>query len=159
MKRDRLSNPVFIYLLIQPIGLIKYLKWCSQYLDRKGGMERMITKLGVFLRKLRLDQGEILKNMADRLEVSTSFLSAVENGKKRVPQRWYEEIPKLYSFEESQTEQFLRAIADTEQVIEINLSNLSSTKQDFAFSLARKIETIDEDVFKKMMKDWDNLEV
>ena len=42
----------------------------------------MITSLGRFLRKLRIDQGEILKDMADKLGVSVSFLSAVENGKK-----------------------------------------------------------------------------
>jgi transcriptional regulator with XRE-family HTH domain len=46
----------------------------------------MLTQLGIFLRKLRLDRGEILKDMAIKLNVSSSFLSAVENGKKRIPQ-------------------------------------------------------------------------
>ena len=44
----------------------------------------MLTSLGRFLRKLRIDRGEILKNMAEKLEVTSSFLSAVENGKKRM---------------------------------------------------------------------------
>ena len=41
----------------------------------------MLTSLGIFLRKLRLEQREVLKYMADKLGVSASFLSAVENGK------------------------------------------------------------------------------
>ena len=43
----------------------------------------MLTSIGRFLRKLRIDHGEILKDMADALGVSSAFLSAVENGKKK----------------------------------------------------------------------------
>ena len=43
----------------------------------------MATTLGVFLRKLRLANDEILKDMAKNLGVSSAFLSAVENGKKK----------------------------------------------------------------------------
>ena len=42
----------------------------------------MITSLGNFLRKLRFEKGEVLKDMAEKLGVTVSFLSAVENGKK-----------------------------------------------------------------------------
>ena len=45
----------------------------------------MLTALGRFLRKIRIDRNELLKDMADKLEVSASFLSAVENGKKSMP--------------------------------------------------------------------------
>jgi len=38
----------------------------------------MLTSLGQFLRKLRLERGEILKTMADKLGVTSAFLSAVE---------------------------------------------------------------------------------
>lgn len=38
----------------------------------------MVTAFGKFLRILR----EILKDMAEKLNVTSSFLSAVENGKK-----------------------------------------------------------------------------
>ena len=43
----------------------------------------MSTTLGAFLRKLRLQHGEKLKDMAENLNVSSAFLSAVENGKKK----------------------------------------------------------------------------
>ncbi len=45
----------------------------------------MLTQFGIFLRKLRLDSNEIMKEMATKLDVSPSFLSTVENGKKTIP--------------------------------------------------------------------------
>ena len=42
-----------------------------------------VTKLGIALRKIRLDRQEFLKDMADRLKVSSAFLSAVETAPTR----------------------------------------------------------------------------
>lgn len=119
----------------------------------------MLTQIGIFLRKLRLDEGEIMKDMAKKLEVSSSFLSAVENGKKRMPVSWIEEIPNLYSLNSEKIEEFRKAVANTEETVEIPLQNLSSTKREFAFSLARKLETInDEDLMKMINKFKENEE-
>ena len=52
----------------------------------------MLTEVGRFLRKLRIDHGEILKDMADKLDVTVSYLSAVENGKRHMPSEWNERI-------------------------------------------------------------------
>ena len=51
-----------------------------------------VTKLGIALRKIRLDRQELLKDMADRLKVSSAFLSAVETGKKRPPANFIDRI-------------------------------------------------------------------
>ena len=83
----------------------------------------MITALGKFLRKLRIDRNEILKNMADKLEVTVSFLSAVENGKKRMPSEWNTKISNLYQLTNQQKDEFSAAIGDSEQKIEVDLSN------------------------------------
>lgn len=42
----------------------------------------MVTAFGKFCRKLRIDRGQIMLDMAESLQVSPAFLSAVENGKK-----------------------------------------------------------------------------
>ena len=52
----------------------------------------MLTDLGRLLRKIRIDHGEILKDMANRFGVTASYLSAVENGKRAVPEAWEEII-------------------------------------------------------------------
>ena len=43
----------------------------------------MKGNLGKFLRKLRIDHDEYLKDMAQKLNISISYLSAIENGVKK----------------------------------------------------------------------------
>lgn len=44
-----------------------------------------MTPFGLFMRKLRLDKGLLLKDLADQLDVTSAYLSALEHGKKGVP--------------------------------------------------------------------------
>ncbi len=57
----------------------------------------MLTSFGKILRKLRIDHSERLLDMAEKLDVSVSFLSSVEIGKKSVPVGMEEKIIKLYA--------------------------------------------------------------
>ena len=52
--------------------------------EKKGGIIGMLTEFGKALRRIRLDNDELLKDMADKLKVSSAYLSAVENGKKNL---------------------------------------------------------------------------
>ncbi len=61
----------------------------------------MLTPFGRFLRKLRIDQGELMKDMADRLGVTASYLSAVEMGKKAVPDAWLPQLLAKYGLPDS----------------------------------------------------------
>lgn len=104
----------------------------------------MLTPVGRFLRKLRIDQGEILKNMSDKLGVSVSFLSAVENGKKKMPAVWNGKICELYGLDVAHREEFTAAIAATEESIEMKLASVSQGKRELAVFFARTFSDIDE---------------
>lgn len=97
----------------------------------------MLTTLGKFLRKVRIDHGEILKNMADHLCVSVSFLSAVENGKKKVPEDWEEKIVRAYQFNDFQRFELQKSIAEANKVVEMNLEGLNAKQVEVAVSFAR----------------------
>lgn len=62
----------------------------------------MATEFGKFCRKLRIDNDEHMVNMAEKLGVTSSYLSAVENGKRKVPEEWFNEISKHYTLTSSQ---------------------------------------------------------
>ena len=104
----------------------------------------MLTSIGRFLKKLRVDRSEILKNMAEKLDVTVSFLSAVENGKKHMPSAWNEKICTLYNLTEQQKQEFTTAIAETEDAIEMNLVSANITQRELAVSFARKFNNIDD---------------
>lgn len=103
----------------------------------------MLTSVGRFLRKLRIDEGEILKDMATKLNVTVSFLSAVENGKKRMPSSWNNRICELYNLSEEKRCEFTTAIAETEDAIEMNFMGQSLQRRELAVSFARKFPEID----------------
>ena len=112
----------------------------------------MLTSVGRFLRKLRIDRGEILKDMADKLEVTVSFLSAVENGKKKMPAAWNKKICDLYQLDADQTDAFTAAIADTEDRIEMNLCDVTMGRRALAVSFARKFTEIDDSQAEEIEK-------
>lgn len=112
----------------------------------------MLTNLGKFLRKLRIDNGEILKDMADKLNVTVSFLSAVENGKKRMPPAWNTRICFLYNLDDQQQAEFSAAIAETESALEMDFNGVSLRNRELAISFARKFAEFDEEQLANIRK-------
>ena len=120
----------------------------------RGKMEenKMITEYGKFLRKLRIDQGQILKTMAEKLGVSSAFLSAVENGKKKIPKTWEEKLVKEYKLDGEQLAELRRSQQASQQLIEINLEMLTDAQKDIAFAFARSLERFDTQDLSKLAK-------
>ncbi len=110
----------------------------------------MLTDLGKFLRKLRIDRNEVMKDMADQLGVTVSFLSAVENGKKRMPATWNRQICELYEVGASSQDGFAKAIALTESSIELSFENTNSEANSLAVAFARKFSDFDERQLEKL---------
>ena len=102
----------------------------------------MITTFGKFCRILRMDRDQLLKDMADLLDVSSAFQSSVENGKKEVPSSWFEKIKLLYSLDEKKSEQLFNAIQASRKELRINLEQMEAEDRILALSFARKLETI-----------------
>lgn len=86
-----------------------------------------MTEFGKYLRKLRIDRGETMRDMAKNIGVSASFLSVVETGKKRIPETLVYRIQSAYSLSPSQ-------VADLKQSIESS-SNSMNNKTDVSSAL------------------------
>ncbi len=112
----------------------------------------MLTSIGRFLRKLRIENGEILKDMAEALGVSSAFLSAVENGKKKMPESWIEKLTATYSFSDDQTEELRAAVIDTNNAVELDLQNTTPSNRALAISFAREFDSLDEETSKKIFE-------
>ena len=112
----------------------------------------MVTETGKFLRKLRIDKSEKQKDMADRLDVSVSFLSAVETGKKKMPALWEKHICDIYELTDKQKCEFMGAVAKTRQTVEIRLTDLSSAKQEAVVLFAEKIGKISDEQAERIRK-------
>lgn len=116
----------------------------------------MLTEFGIAIRKIRLDRGEILKDMADKLHVSSAFLSAVENGRKNIPEKWLDKIIEFYQLDDAEQSGLERAyINTTKSITKINadnMENISSIKKQAAFVFARSFESMPDETAEQILK-------
>jgi HTH-type transcriptional regulator, competence development regulator len=108
----------------------------------------MLTLFGKFCRKLRIDHSELLKDMATKLGVTSSYLSAVENGKRKVPQDWVGKISTLYSLNSDEQKELSQAAQDSQKVVKIDFEGLSIDDKNTLMALARQFPGLDEDAKK-----------
>lgn len=109
-----------------------------------------VTPFGRFLRNLRMERGERLLDMAKLLNVTPSYLSAVENGKKAIPQKWLNEISNVYNLSNSQIDEIQTSIMQTQETLEINVSNMNTEDLSVLASFARKFESMSKEEKKKV---------
>lgn len=105
----------------------------------------MLTELGRYLRALRGRDGELLKDMADRLSMSPAMLSSVENGNRNAPKGFISKVAREYGLNATEQENLGLAIARTKEEVTVSLNGLSQSDQRLAFSFARRFSELDDD--------------
>jgi len=110
----------------------------------------MLTEFGKFCRKLRIDRGELLKHMADKLEVSSAYLSSVEIGRRNIPKQWPDLIADIYSLNDCQRKSLKKASEDSKMKINMDLTKFSSGDKNLVLSFARKFDSLDADAKEKI---------
>lgn len=112
----------------------------------------MLNPFGRYCRKLRIDNGELLKDMATKLEVSPAFLSAVETGKKNAPDRWSDILVKLYGLPDAEREVIKRAIEESQNQVKLELKNSSDKARKVALSFAREFNELPDEKLEEIKK-------
>ncbi|HZG20588.1 MAG TPA: helix-turn-helix transcriptional regulator [Herbaspirillum sp.] len=114
----------------------------------------MITAFGKFLRELRHLHAELMKDMADNLQVSSAFLSSVESGKKNIPPTWLDSLRNLYKLSPQQVNALNDAFNRSQKNAMIDLSNESEKRREIAVTLARTFNDLSDeqlDTIKRAM--------
>ena len=104
----------------------------------------MLTAFGIALRKLRLDCGEILKTMADKLEISSSYLSAIEVGKRNIPEDFISKLCLLYNLDSVRVRELEEAKFESQAEVAFSLDGATLGKREAALLFARKFDDLDE---------------
>lgn len=110
----------------------------------------MTNELGKELRKLRIEREERLLDMAERLGKSSSFISAIETGKKPIPARFEEEVINAYDLPQHAA-QSLRQASDRSRK-EFTVRPDAPRARDTAALFARRINSLSEDQLTKIEK-------
>ncbi|MDO4569030.1 MAG: helix-turn-helix transcriptional regulator [Planctomycetia bacterium] len=105
----------------------------------------MITSFGKILRKIRIDRNEILLDMAKKLEVAVSYLSAVETNRRAIPESWLATIPKLYHLNEDETQKLYAAALESIKNFKIRIEHESPLGKDVVAAFARQLPEMNEE--------------
>ncbi|MCH3909892.1 MAG: helix-turn-helix domain-containing protein [Bacilli bacterium] len=103
----------------------------------------MTTEFGKELRKIRIDRDQVLKDMADRLGVSSSYISSIESGERRVSDKFYSSVLENYNLNPKEKEALRIARAETEKSIDLSLRGLNQGQKQVAINLQRTIKDLD----------------
>lgn len=108
-------------------------------------MTHTVTAFGKFLRKLRIDKGITLRDMALALDVSSGYLSAIELGKRSVPIDFPMKINELYKLDLSSYEELIRTADAQTNSINIGLEAANDQQKEVFLAFAREFDNLDED--------------
>ena len=119
-------------------------------------MKKMITEVGRFLRKLRIDSNEVLYDMAQKLGCTSAFISSIELGKRPVPSEFQRKLTELYDLTSKQQEEFQYAIDQSAHSVTIPLDELNDSTKGLALVFARRLKTMEEKEAEKMLEYLNN---
>lgn len=105
----------------------------------------MTTELGKFLKKLRIDNDELLKDMADKLGLASSTLSSIEAGRRKPPKGFTDKVAALYRLDTAQTEQLDQASVQSQDEVALRIAGLPQEDRRLAVAFARKFADLSDE--------------
>jgi len=109
-----------------------------------------LTAFGRAVRKLRIDKGETLKQMADTLKISPTFISAIETGRKPAPEDVLTKIAKHFKLDEGQVDELRRTAESSRKEVRISLNNAGSQAREVVSAFARRFDELDANEIKRL---------
>jgi transcriptional regulator with XRE-family HTH domain len=109
-----------------------------------------LTDFGKAIRKLRIERGETMLDMSEKVGKSPSFLSAVETGRKPVPLQLVDDIAKAYQLPGLMVEQ-LREVAE-KSINEFRITPHREADQALVATFARKLDSLNDDQRQSILR-------
>jgi transcriptional regulator with XRE-family HTH domain len=110
----------------------------------------MLTEFGKEIRKLRIDKGLRLLDLAERLSMSSAFVSAVETGRKPIPIGYPAMAGAAMGLSREEIERLERAADKAKS--QISLENLSSDKRELLAAFARRPDDVPQHLLDELRK-------
>ena len=111
-----------------------------------------VTSLGKRLRQIRIDNDEITLDMAKKLGISISYLSAIEHGKRNIPDTFIQKLFENYNLNEKMKILIQKDIISYSGEMKLIMNQMNRQQQELSLLYARKISELDDEQIKKMRR-------
>lgn len=110
----------------------------------------MLTPFGKEIRKLRLDREMRLLDLAKSLQKTSSFVSALETGKKPIPEGYVDQVVVCMKLTKKEAEALRRAADRTKK--EVSVDELAGDERELVAAFARRLDEIPHDLLERLRK-------
>lgn len=107
-----------------------------------------MTEFGRLLKIIRVNCGDTAKEMADKLYLSPSYLSAIESGKRNIPANLIGTIANVYNLSSEDKERLRDAVLGVDKPLKMNLTNFSDRKKRLILAILQ--EDFPKETFNKI---------
>ena len=97
----------------------------------------MITEFGKLLRIIRINSGDSAKDMAAKLNMSPSYLSTIENGKRNIPADMEKLLIDAYALSEKDKAKLRKAMVESSETVKIDLTDLAEKKKQMIYEIIK----------------------
>ena len=108
----------------------------------------MLTEFGKVMRIIRINTGDSMRDMAAKIGMSATYLSAIETGKRNIPANMEELLFSHYNFSEKDRKNIKDSIENSESHVKIDLTEMADKKKKLIYSISKG--DIDEETLDKL---------
>jgi HTH-type transcriptional regulator, competence development regulator len=112
----------------------------------------MLTPFGKHLRKLRIDKAIRLNELSEYVGVTSSYLSAIEFGKRNITDEIFGKISAYFNLNQTQQNELKKLADQSKKTLKIDNSNYD----DLLVSFARKLPDLSDSQKTKILRILDS---
>lgn len=109
------------------------------------------TRFGEIVRILRIRHHEVMGDMAKKLGVKLPFLSAIETGKKNVPEDLIAKISSIYGLSQQEEQELKQAAEESRTQYRISAIGAGMNQRKAAMKFARSFDNMDDDTAQRII--------
>ncbi len=110
----------------------------------------MLTPFGIAARKLRLDKGMRLLDLAQSMGCSAAFISAIETGRKPIPDGYVVRAARAMNLTPAEIRTLRRAADQARR--ELRLDKMPAEQRELVAAFARRLDDIPPDIMRALKK-------
>ena len=102
----------------------------------------MLSNYGKVLRKIRIDKGLTMAQMAKAVGITSAYLSTIERGNRKIPKNLTQNVINHYKLSKEQVAELQKAEYLSMDSVEIELSDVGLDKKTLVLSLAKNLKNM-----------------
>ena len=111
----------------------------------------MVTALGKQLRIFRIKNGELLKDMAQKLNVTPAYLSSIENGKRAPTKSLISQLFKEYDLTQDEKQTIINAYFESIDEVQISINQIPADKKELGLIFARRFDSLSKEQINQII--------